>query len=151
MYAKTINSEQVWQSADGQRTIWEVTLKPTDEKEQGKEYTVKTYSSQISRIGHEGEVRSYVNPRGERFVRQVPTIEKRPRSQPDQLAIRAQWAIGQAINLASVKMDKDAITLPVIEKYAKELFATVSRVRGEDLSDEDKQAGDDYIERMAQP
>jgi hypothetical protein len=125
MQAKTIKSEQVWQSSDGQRTIWEVTLRGED----GKEYRLKTYSSKISEIGHEGEVRSYVNPRGERFVRQVP--DQRPRIVRDDASIRAQWAIGQAINLASVKMDKDQITLPVIEKYAMELYATVSRVKGE--------------------
>src|SRR4051794_14659314 len=65
MNVKTINSEQIWQSSDGQRTIWEVTLKADDDKE----YKLKTYSSKISQMGFEGEVRSYVNPRGERFVR----------------------------------------------------------------------------------
>jgi hypothetical protein len=144
MNVKTIHSEQVWQSSDGQRTIWEVTLKADD----GKEYRLKTYSSKIAQMGFDGEVRSYVNPRGERFVRQVPSTK--PSFARDDNAIRAQWAIGQAINLASVKMDKEAITLPVIEKYAKELFATVSRVKGEPITPEMEDKADAYIKGFTQ-
>jgi hypothetical protein len=145
MNAKTIHSEQVWQSSDGQRTIWEVTLKADD----GKEYRLKTYSNKIAQMGFDGEVRSYVNPRGERFVRQVPTNTK-PSFGRDDSAIRAQWAIGQAINLASVKMDKESITLPVIEKYAKELFATVSRVKGEPITPEMEDKAESYIRGFTQ-
>lgn len=72
MQVKTIHGEQVWQSSDGQRTIWEVSLKGDD----GKDYRLKTYSNKIAQLGFEGEVRSYVNPRGERFVRQLPTNTK---------------------------------------------------------------------------
>jgi hypothetical protein len=144
MQVKTINSEQVWQSSDGQRTIWEVTLKADD----GKEYRLKTYSNKIAQMGFDGEVRSYVNPRGERFVRQVPSAK--PSFGRDDSAIRAQWAIGQAINLASVKMDKEAITLPVIEKYAKELFATVSRVKGEPITPEMENKAESYIRGFTQ-
>ena len=68
----------------------------------------------------------------------------------DDSAIRAQWAIGQAINLASVKMDKEAITLPVIERYAKELFATVSRVKGEQISPELEREAEEYIKGFVQ-
>lgn len=145
MQVKTINAEQVWTSGDGQRTIWEVTLRATD----GKEYRLKTYSNKIAQMGFEGEVRSYVNPRGERFVRQVPVAAK-PSYSRDDSAIRAQWAIGQAINLASVKMNKEAITLPVIEKYAKELFATVSRVKGEPLTPEMEDKAETYIKGFTQ-
>lgn len=144
MNAKTIHSEQVWQSSDGQRTIWEVTLKADD----NKEYRLKTYSAKIAQMGFDGEVRSYMNPRGERFVRQVPSTK--PSFQRDDGAIRAQWAIGQAINLASVKMDKEAITLPVIEKYAKELFATVSRVKGEPMTPEMENKASEYIKGFTQ-
>lgn len=148
MQAKTINVEQVWQSSDGQRTIWEVNLKAGD----GKEYRLKTYSNKIATLGFEGDVRSYLNPRGERFVRQVPSTKPTFKSgyQRDDYAIRAQWAIGQAINLASVKMDKDAITLPVIEKYAKELFQTVSRVKGDEVTAEEQKAADGYITGFTQ-
>ena len=145
MNAKTIHSEQVWTSGDGKRTIWEVTLKADD----GREYRLKTYSARVAQMGHEGEVRSYVNPRGERFVRQVP-IAAKPSFRRDDDAIRAQWAIGQAINLASVKMEKEAITLPVIEKYAKELFATVSRVKGEPMTPEMENKAEAYIKGFTQ-
>lgn len=148
MNVKTIDTNQVWQSNDGTRTIWEVTL----QSDEGNSYQLKTYSPQISRLGFAGNVRSYKNHRGERFVRQVsqPHAHTRPAYSRDDNAIRAQWAIGQAINLASVKMDKEAITLPVIEQYAKELFATVSRVKGEPLTDEDQAAGERYIKDFAQ-
>lgn len=149
MHVKTINSEQVWQSSDGQRTIWEVTLQASD----NQEYKLKTYSSKIGQMGFEGEVRSYLNPRGERFVRQVPqAVQTGGRSGfgRDDAAIRAQWAIGQAINLASVKMDKEAITLPVIERYAKELFATVSRVKGDEVTPELEAEADSHIKNFTQ-
>jgi len=64
MRVETIGAEQVWQSSDGQRTIWEVRLRGPD----GKDYLLKTYSSLIAQVGYEGEIRSYINPRGERFV-----------------------------------------------------------------------------------
>jgi hypothetical protein len=114
MHVITKAAEQVWQSSDGQRTIWEVTMTADD----GKDYTLKTYSAKISQLGFDGEVRSYVNPRGERFVRMVPAV---PKQETDlngkpvrrglgipESSIRAQWAIGQAINLASVKMEKES-------------------------------------------
>jgi hypothetical protein len=144
MKATTVASDQVWQSSSGDRTIWELTLKGED----GKEYKLKTYSSKIAEVGFEGEVRSYVNPRGERFVRQVPAVSVRPAH--NDAAIRAQWAIGQAINLASVKMAKEDITLPVIEKYAMELYATVSRVKGEPLTPEMAADAEEYIKGFTQ-
>ncbi|HET9174081.1 MAG TPA: hypothetical protein VFN56_02250 [Candidatus Saccharimonadales bacterium] len=131
MQAKTTHSEQVWQSPDGAKSIWQVSLKGDG----GNEYQSKTYSEAIAHLGFEGDVESYLNNRGERFVRQKHSKNTTPYSR-DNDAIRAQWAIGQAINLAAVKMDKDQITLPVIEEYAKELFATVSRVKGEKVTPE---------------
>lgn len=140
MQVKTTNSEQVWQSPDGQKTIWEVTLKA----EGGNEYRLKTYSEAVAQLGFEGEVESYLNNRGERFVRQKLAKKASVYGRDDD-AIRAQWAIGQAINLASVKMDKEQITLPVIEQYAKELFATVSRVKGEKVTPELQRRADQAI------
>jgi hypothetical protein len=151
MQVKTTHTSQIWQSPDGKRTIWEVTLESPD----GSDYKLKTYSPDIAKLGWSGEVRSYLNPRGDRFVRQLRPAPAtgsgsggwQPR---DDNAIKAQWAIGQAINLASVKMDKDAITMPVIEKYARELYETVSRVKGEDLSDEEQKEADEYIKGLTQ-
>lgn len=146
MNVKTTHVEELWRSPDGRRTIWEVTLRGDD----GKEYRLKTFSPKISKMGFRGEVRSYLNARGERFVRQVLTPAKPNFQQRDDNAIRAQWAIGQAINLASVKMDRDAITLPVIERYAKELYATVSRVKGEQISPELQAEAEQYIRGFVQ-
>lgn len=147
MQVKTINSEQIWQSPDGERKIWEVTL----QGDNSSEYRLKTYSPKISQLGFNGEVESYLNPRGDRFVRQKATAGAIGSNyQRDDNAIKAQWAIGQAINLASVKMPKDKITMPVIEEYAKELFATVSRVKGEEVSAQDQAAGEDYITSFGQ-
>lgn len=132
MQVTTIDSEQVWQSPDGVRKIWSVKL----ETPEGKDYQLKTYSQAVASPNFNGEVYSYVDKRGERFVRQVVKAKEdnKPAFARDDSAIRAQWAIGQAINLANIKMDKEAITLPVIEKYARELFTTVSRVKGEEVT-----------------
>jgi hypothetical protein len=148
MQVKTTHTEQIWQSPDGKRKIWEVTLSDAD----GGNYRLKTYSPKIGHMGFEGEVKSYLNRFGERFVRQVIPTKAAANTgyQRDDNAIRAQWAIGQAINLAAVKMDKDAITLPVIEKYAKELFATVSRVKGETLTAEQQAEAESYIQNFTQ-
>lgn len=152
MKVKTTNAEQIWQSPGGTRKIWQVTLKADD----GSEYQLKTYSPKIAVNGFEGHVKSYLNDRGERFVRQMATATSvgavsgsgwQPR---DDAAIRAQWAIGQAISLASVKMDKDKITMPVIEKYARELFATVSRVKGEPEDAEFAAQGESHIKGFTQ-
>lgn len=146
MKAKTISSEQVWQSPDGEKTIWNVTLEAD-----GKEYPLKTFSSKVAEVGYEGEVESYVNQRGDRFVKQAPSPARSGGYSRDDAAIRAQWAIGQAIALTSATMDKKAITMQIIEDYAKQLFATVSRVKGETFTPEMGQKADAYIRRMAQP
>lgn len=146
MQAKTTHTQQIWQSPDGTRKIWEVTLR-TDK---GDGYTMKTYSPKIGQMGFEGEVKSYLNDRGDRFVRQATPAKVAAGYSRDDNAIRAQWAIGQAINLASVKMDKDAITMPVIEKYAKELFETVSRVKGEPVTADMQSEADTHIKKFTQ-
>lgn len=143
MKAKTINSQRVWQSPDGVKTIWEISLEADNQT-----YQLKTYSEKIASVGFEGDVETYVNNRGDRFVRQI--AQKQTANQRDDYAIRAQWAIGQAIALASATMDKKAITLPVIEAYAKDLFATVSRVKGEALTPQMREQADAYINKFAQ-
>jgi hypothetical protein len=39
--------------------------------------------------------------------------------------------------------------MPVIEKYAKDLFATVSRVKGEQFTPDMAEQADQYIQRYA--
>lgn len=150
MQVKTIDSEQIWQSPDGTKKMWSVKLATPE----GKDYRLKTYSGMVAQPNFTGEVYSYADKRGERFVRQVPKAKsapaaaKKPAYTRDDDAIRAQWAIGQAINLASVKMPKDDITLPVIERYARELFATVSRVKGETLTPEREAEAASHIQKF---
>ena len=146
MRAKTISSEQVWQSPDGQKTIWNVILEA-----EGKEYPLKTFSAKIAEAGFEGDVESYVNQRGDRFVKQIPQPQthKGGGYSRDDAAIRAQWAIGQAIALTSATMDKKAINMQIIEDYAKQLFATVSRVKGETFTPEMGRDAESYIRQMA--
>jgi hypothetical protein len=141
MFVKTVDSKQVWQSPDGQKTIWDVLLEA-----EGKEYPLKTFSAAIAEKGFQGDVESYVNQRGDRFVRQVVHSPSEARD----YSIRAQWAIGQAIALASATMDKKAITMPVIEGYAKELFATVSRVKGEEVTPDMLTRAGNYIQNYTQ-
>jgi len=142
MQVTTTDTKQVWQSPDGEKTIWEVTLRGEDDKE----YGLKTFSSAVGTLGFTGDVETYVNQRGDRFVRQV--VKKQPVMAGDQrdLSIRAQWAIGQAIALASATMDKKSITMGVIEKYAKDLFASVSRVKGEELTEGMMARAENYIQ-----
>lgn len=144
MEAKTIHSEQIWESPDHKRKIWEVELQGTEGT-----YRLKTYSPQIAKLGFRGHIKSYMNRFGERFVRQAEE-PKKPAFNRDENAIRAQWAIGQAINLASVKMDKEGITLPVIEEYAKQLYATVSRVKGETLTSQEEAEAEEHIRNFTQ-
>jgi hypothetical protein len=130
MIATTIKSEKVWVSKDSDRTIWEVTLKGDDDKE----YKLKTYSSKISEEGFKGEIRSYVNPRGERFVRQVPQApgdHKQGGFQPrDDSHIRAQWAIGQASQTIDWKADRgDDDPWEVLEERAQMFFLMADRVK----------------------
>lgn len=152
MEVKTINSERVWHSPDGQRSIWRVELEGSD----GNMYRLKTYSPHIAQRDFAGKIESYVNRFGERFVRQVPSEDSTGARQPkkaygrDDNAIRAQWAIGQAINLASVKIEKDSITLPIIEEYAKQLYATVSRVKGERFDEADAAQAEQHIRAFTQ-
>jgi hypothetical protein len=149
MQVTTVDSEQIWQSPDGEKKIWSVVLKTPE----GSDYRLKTYSQEVAKPNFNGEVYSYLNKRGDRFVRQerkAQAAASKPAYQRDDNAIRAQWAIGQAISLASVKMDKEAITMPVIERYAKELFATVSRVKGDEVTAEQEADAARHIQSFTQ-
>jgi hypothetical protein len=147
MRAKTINSEQVWQSPDGQKTIWNVTLEAD-----GKQYPLKTFSNKIAEPGFEGDVESYANQRGDRFVKQLPKPQGGGGYSRDDAAIKAQWAIGQAIALTSTIMDKKDITMQVIEDYAKQLYATVSKVKGETFTPQMGRDAERFIHNgMAHP
>lgn len=138
MKCTTIASEQVWQSADGQRTIWDVTLKAAEDS---KEYKLKTYSKTIGTVGWEGEARSYINPRGERFARIVGDDKTDSNNTHgsggrDDAAIKAQWAIGQAVALFNTTNENTVLhegdeATRMIQETATVLFNMVTKVKGE--------------------
>jgi hypothetical protein len=133
MKAQTISSEKTWESSDGTRSIWEVSLKGDD----GKTYRLKTYSERISQVGYSGEVKSYVNPRGERFVRQVPSPDRPAFNKAgasdtgrDDRTIKAQWAIGQAVSVVQKSdptLDDDFYTR--VEMTAAKFFNMVDKIK----------------------
>lgn len=132
MKAKTTASEQVWQSSDGQRTIWEVTLRTDD----GKEYRLKTYSKDIASKEFEGEVETYAAKNGDRFVRQ-PKPENgytggKGSKQNNQPIIQAQWAIGRAATIIQQRGEllPDEEYWQTVEQYAVKLIEVANRIVG---------------------
>lgn len=141
MKVKTISTKEVWKAPDGKKTIWEVTLKADD----GQEYGLKTFSEKVAAEGFEGEVESYVNNRGDRFVKQVakqnPYGGKGNYSPKDQESIRAQWAIGQAVTMnIAPGMTFNGDFFKNVQEHAKRLYSMVEEVRGskpDDLTKKD--------------
>lgn len=141
----TESAEKVWESPDGQRIIFRVTM---DWK--GKRVVAKTYSRAIAKEGFSGEVETYEKEgkRGvEIFVKQPPkegftggsTSSEGRKSgsgyQPkDEKAIQAMWAIDKAKDL-TIAYGKFKETTPIdevfssIEAYAQGLFNMVDRVK----------------------
>lgn len=148
----TKSARSVWKSPDGQREIIEVAL-----DHDGQLIKAKTYSKDISIEGWHGTVESYEKDGRngpETFVKQ-PQKDFTPGSgygtgrqpsstvgkyQPkDEAAIKAMWAIGQAmgsVNQGVVDYDHDNVA-----SLAKELFALVDEVKTgekvEDIGEED--------------
>jgi predicted alpha/beta-fold hydrolase len=133
MKVKTTGSNQTWQSPDGQRTIWEVSLQ--DEK--GTDYRLKTYSKEIAVLGFEGEVESYLDKKGDRFVKQpLPAggysgggnnTARIKADETKQKEIRAEWAIGKAISSLSI-FPLDDSALKQVEELAIKLNEMVDNV-----------------------
>lgn len=134
MKATTKSSKSIWQSPDGSKTIWEVTLKGEDGKLYGG---LKTYSNLIAKEGFEGEVETYPgkNP-GEKFVKQPQSSSyggggaARLKADTDkQKEIKAEWAIGKAISSLGVfPLDEEA--LKQVEDLATQLYQMVDRIKG---------------------
>jgi hypothetical protein len=124
MKARTIASTQAWQSPDGQKTIWDVTL-----ESDGKQYPLKTFSPKIAEVGFEGEVESYSNQRGDRFVKQPQKQGGYGGGQTkDGAAIKAQFAIKAAIQYAGLQGSMPA--MEDIEGYAGMFFGMIDRIKG---------------------
>lgn len=79
-----------------------------------------------------------------KFKKEMPQESPAGQPQSDEYwddrnaAIRAQWAIGQAMNLAVKLYDKETGRLPfdTVEEYAEYLFAMVDRVSGKEASND---------------
>jgi hypothetical protein len=129
MRGRTIESKQVWQALDGQKTIWEVTLEADGQKQM-----YKTYSPKIAQLGFEGEITTYQSPKGDTFVKQPQQQggygggKYRPR---DDAAIRAQFAIKTAVTTIDwndPKLDPHE-ALKTIERRANAFYDLVDRVK----------------------
>jgi hypothetical protein len=132
------NGQPIWQQGD--RTIWEVVVDAG-----GHQASVKTYSQAIAQVGFQGEMETYEKPGrngSETFVRQAPkedgypprvggTTSARSNYTPrDDAAIKAMWAVGQAVTLVTsddIPLVGDG--LQEIEDYATRLFHMVDRVK----------------------
>lgn len=133
MKATTLSSTQIWQSPDGEKKIWSVELKD----ENDKQYTLKTYSKAIAEVGFEGDVESYLDKKGERFVKQPAPAggfggggNNSARLKADaekQKEIRAEWAIGKAISSTGT-FPLDAKALKEVQELAIKLNQMVDAV-----------------------
>lgn len=138
MKVKTTNSTLVWQSPDGEKKIWSVTL----QDEEGKEYTLKTYSEAISKEGFEGDVESYPGKKpGEKFVKQPNQGNSgggnTARLKADaikQKEIRAEWAIAKAIGTLGV-FTPDEKMLKQVRDLASKLYEMVDDVIADNSED----------------
>lgn len=137
----TKSSNTVWKSPDGQRAIFEVTL-----DYQGQDVLAKTYSKDIAVAGWTGTVETYekygING-AETFVKQ-PQKEGgyqgsgggggKPAYQPkDEKAIKAMWAIGQAITWLNGTPREDSESIGLIEALANDLFNMVDKVKNQEV------------------
>lgn len=140
----------VWQSPDGQRKIWKVTVSAN-----GRTATCSTYSQQLATVGFQGEIEGYdkpnnrggndtfiKKPQGEGYSQyggvtptQAPTTQSRTGGfQPkDEAAIRAMWAIGQAVSYIEGDTEPDT----AIEKTATFFFHMVDRVKASQAPEEE--------------
>lgn len=123
------NGAPTWQSPDGQKKLWAVTVEVN-----GRQLAAKTWDQALSVVGYSGEIEAYEkqDKRGN-----LETWVAPPRAQQsggyqarsggdykpkDETAIKAMWAIGQAVECIGSDLAQ-------IETYAHELFAMVERIK----------------------
>lgn len=86
----------------------------------GQKITCEEYSVKTSAKGTDYHQLKKVRPEG--VVKSVPQTTKKEWQPRDDDAIRAQWAIGQAVSVYKDKLDE-------VEALAKSLFKMVDRVK----------------------
>lgn len=118
----TKSAKQIWQSPDGQKTIFEVVLDYN-----GQEMSAKTYSGAIARDGWSGDIESY-DKQGrngsETFVKQAP------KEDGGQYPSRNQGGGYKSTGGGSSKKDFDNFTMYL--SYAKDLVVTLQETSGYD-------------------
>ena len=138
---KTLDAESVYQKQGGGEKFL-ITAVAGDTK-----FKVHTWSPTIANVGFEGEVEKYRDKGGDDCVR-LPKKEewktggsnsgpKTSYSRDDE-AIKAQWAIGQAVAWCSAHDLESA----AIEPQAKEFFKMIDRVKGGEPAPETKPSVD---------
>lgn len=133
--------QPTWQSPDGQRKLWSVTVEANN-----RQARCKTYSQQIATVGFAGQIEAYekANNQGgvDTFLKKpqqegyqnttapttAPAGGARSSYQPkDEAAIKAMWAIGQAVGEAAKA--EGATSMASIEHRAVQFFHMVDRVK----------------------
>ena len=126
------DGKQMWQSPDGQKTIWQVTVKD----ENGKADGLQTFSEAIAKKGFEGDVETYQKG-DKRFVKQVQqeggykgggnNATRLKADATKQREIRAEWAIAKAIQTLGIFPLDDA-ALKQVEEVSVKLYDLVDTV-----------------------
>lgn len=125
----TKSSKEIWKTPDGQRVLYEVVFEYN-----GKQVQSKTWSKAVAALGFSGTVETYEKEGKngvETFIKQPQKAGDKAYQPKDEAAIKAMWAIGQAIAWLSADQGKaeTAISVGDIEPLAKDLFAMVERVK----------------------
>lgn len=143
---KTLDAESVFKADHGGEKFLITAV--ADDPVAGKtKFKVHTWSPTIAKEGFEGEVEKYRDKGGDDCVR-LPKKEewktggsnsgpKTSYSRDDE-AIKAQWAIGQAVAWCSAHDLESA----AIEPQAKEFFKMIDRVKGGEPTPEAKPSVD---------
>lgn len=130
--AKTVwVGDNPWTSPDKKVTIWTIKLEVD-----GNRDTYSTMSKALASPDFSGDVEVYTNDKGKTYARQAPKEEGEPtHTTPkkewvprDDDAIRAQWAIGQALVLYR-NWNNERPEYDDIQKAARRLFAMVEEVK----------------------
>lgn len=130
----TKEAKESWKSDDGKVTIYEVVMDYN-----GKPLKTQTMSKAIATVGWSGEVETYENAKGRTYIRQPKTEGNWGGSKNytprDDSAIKAQFAIKAAVNLAA----SGVIPVDDIEPTALDFFDMVERVKGDGAKEEVKE------------
>lgn len=126
MLIKTDNSQQVWQSADGEVTIWEIDIVTS----QGKKGSVRTYVKEIAERGYEGDVSWFKDDKGRTYVKpsEDTFTPKAAKAHDRGTEIRAQFAIKTAVEFLKRDDPEFECSASTIEHWAVVFFNMIDTV-----------------------